>query len=119
LQHIVIWQDVDVAIDKEHPTIAEVLKKQWNYSNHMIGKWHNGHASWDDTPLGRGFDTWYGWNGGSSDYYTHMITAQMAEGHNGYAMFDGSDGWSTTPVPAWSAKGNYSTDLWAAQVRLL
>ena len=41
LQHIVIWQDVDAAIDKEHPTIAEALQR-WNYSSHMIGKWHNG-----------------------------------------------------------------------------
>eukprot|EP00040_Diaphanoeca_grandis_P031099 m.185331 g.185331 ORF g.185331 m.185331 type:complete len:534 (-) comp32231_c0_seq2:245-1846(-) len=115
LQHIVIFQDQDAAISLSHPTIAEVVKTNWNYSTHLIGKWHNGHASWENIPLARGFDTWYGWNGGSSDYYTHMIDAQIAHGHNGYAMFDGTKGWEETPVPAWSDKGTYSTDLWTAQ----
>lgn len=36
-----------------------------------------------------------------------MIDAQMTKGHNGFAMFNGSLGWDSTPIPAWSAKGTY------------
>jgi arylsulfatase A-like enzyme len=128
LQHIVIWQDVAVAIDHEHPTIAETLRDSYGYnSSYAIGKWHAGHAAWNNTPPARGFEGgWYGWNGGSADYYEHVIGAQ-APGHTftgeGFTMFDGLGTRAgvpdpvgrpeALPVPAWADKGNYSTELWA------
>lgn len=128
--HIVIWQDVDAAIDHAHPTVAEVLRDRHGYNtSYLIGKWHNGHAAWNNTPPGRGFEGgWYGWNGGSSDYYTHMIAPQ-APRHStdvpaGFAMYDGLGSRAgrpnpamgppaALPTPAWNGKGNYSTELWA------
>lgn len=126
--HIVIWQDVVAAIDFEHPTIAEVLRDEFGYkSSYLLGKWHNGHAAWNNTPPGRGFEGgWFGWNGGSSDYYNHTIAAQAPKKSShavGYTMFDGLGARSgkpnpagppdALPVPAWSDKGNYSTEIWA------
>ena len=128
LQHIVIWQDVNVAIDHEHPTIAEALRDTYGFTqNMMVGKWHAGHAAWNNTPPARGFEGgWYGWNGGSSDYYQHTIGAQAPK-HTfkgtGYAMFDGLgprrgipdpvNHPESLPVPSWVEQGNYSTELWA------
>ena len=129
--HIVIWQDVDAAIDHDHPTIAEVLRDEHGYDkSYLIGKWHNGHAAWNNTPPGRGFEGgWYGWNGGSSDYYTHEIAAQApgkTSSVRGFSMFDGTGpragvpdpaakgpAAGSLPEPAWAARGNYSTELWA------
>ncbi|XP_068240198.1 arylsulfatase B-like isoform X2 [Palaemon carinicauda] len=45
--------------------------KNVGYETHGIGKWHLGFCSWDYTPLKRGFDTFYGFYTGASDYYTH------------------------------------------------
>mgnify|MGYP001281310240 CR=1 FL=1 len=38
----------------DQPTMPEVLGKQ-GYHAHMVGKWHLGHAQWQQTPVGRGF----------------------------------------------------------------
>ena len=38
-QHIVIWQDVDAAIDFDHPTIAEVLRDRHGYNaSYLLGE---------------------------------------------------------------------------------
>jgi arylsulfatase A-like enzyme len=31
------------------------------YNTALIGKWHCGHAAWEQTPTRRGFDTFYGY----------------------------------------------------------
>ena len=128
LQHLVIWQDTVAAIDRAHPTVAEVLRDDHGYTqSYMLGKWHNGHAAWNNTPPARGFEGgWYGWNGGSSDYYAHIASAQAPHATfkgQGYAMFDGLGRRAgvpdprakphALPVPAWGDRGNYSTELWA------
>ena len=65
-QHIVIWQDANATISAAHATVAEQLRLR-GYASAMVGKWHNGHASWAASPLGRGFDRFYGWVGGARD----------------------------------------------------
>lgn len=118
------------AIDHEHPTIAEVLRDEFGYrTSYAVGKWHAGHAAWNNTPGARGFEGgWYGWNGGSSDYYEHVIGAQAPNATfkgTGYAMFDGLGPRAgvpdpvhrpeVLPIPSWVEQGNYSTELWADQ----
>ena len=49
-----------LGLDKNLTLLPEVLKKEANYSTHMVGKWHLGHASPGDLPQNRGFDTFYG-----------------------------------------------------------
>jgi len=55
------------------PTIAEMLS-QYNYSTHMIGKWHLGSYSWAQTPTGRGFESHVGYLQGYVDYYHKNIS---------------------------------------------
>ena len=78
LQHIVIWQDAN-ASSLPHMTVAERLRAAGTrHVAHAIGKWHNGHASAAMGPLARGFDFFYGWNGGGADYTQHHLTSQIA-----------------------------------------
>jgi len=86
------------AIPKDTSTIAEVLKNA-GYATHAIGKWHLGYASWEDTPLGRGFDSYAGYLQGAEDYYTHQF---------GFKGLTGYDLWRNKTV-AWDVNGSHST----------
>lgn len=60
-------------IDKEYPTIAEVMKSG-GYSTYMSGKWHVTTTGGYDSPNGsypvqRGFDKYYGCLHGGGSYY--------------------------------------------------
>jgi len=46
-------------MDLNVPTWAKQLKYK-GYTNHYYGKWNLGADSWDATPLGRGWDSFYG-----------------------------------------------------------
>jgi arylsulfatase B len=48
-------------------TIANKLKSA-GYATHAVGKWHCGFATPEQTPLGRGFDSYFGYFGGFNDY---------------------------------------------------
>ncbi|KAK7489037.1 hypothetical protein BaRGS_00019698, partial [Batillaria attramentaria] len=78
--------------------------KELDYKTHMLGKWHLGFCDWDLTPLGRGFDTFYGKVKGNSNYFTH--SAQYQDIDNYYDFFD-----QTRNVP--EAYGKYSTNLFS------
>ncbi len=54
-------------------TILSSYMKKLGYSVHGIGKWHLGHCSWDHTPIKRGFDSFYGFYNGGTDYYTKIL----------------------------------------------
>jgi len=41
------------------PTLPQLLRKK-GYSAHMVGKWHLGMSTWEQTPVGRGFQTHVG-----------------------------------------------------------
>merc|ERR1719199_1029259 len=75
------------------PTLAERLR-DIGYKTHMLGKWHLGYDSWNATPIGRGFDTHFGYFQGAEDYYTKTI--------NG-----GFDFWDNRR-PAYEYQGGYS-----------
>lgn len=104
------------AIPKDVPTVAEVLKKA-GYTTHNIGKWHLGSASWKDTPLGRGFDSYAGYLQGAGNYYNHTIGASFLHpSHNGTqpSGFNGYDFWRNKTV-AWDCLGDYSMDLYMSE----
>src|SRR3954452_24013083 len=53
----------------EHPTLPSLLRKA-GYGTSLIGKWHLG-ALPDYGPLRSGYDHFWGFRGGSLDYFTH------------------------------------------------
>jgi arylsulfatase A-like enzyme len=59
----------DVGLPPEHPTLPSLLKKV-GYSTTLIGKWHLGLLP-KFGPLQSGYDHFYGFRGGSLDYYRH------------------------------------------------
>jgi len=51
-------------------TIAEALKKL-GYQTTAVGKWDAGYTTPSNTPVGRGFDNFFGYYNADEDYYTH------------------------------------------------
>jgi arylsulfatase B/arylsulfatase I/J len=112
------------AIPKETPTIAEQLKSQ-GYSTHAIGKWHLGYARWSNTPVGRGFDTYYGYLQGACDYYNKTVgigtlgsklPAKLKNAFTGYDLWNNKDAvWEEQATT--SRAGHYTVDLYQRQVK--
>ncbi len=67
----------DVGLPPEHPTLPSLLKKA-GYGTTLVGKWHLG-ALPKFGPLQSGYDHFYGFRGGSVDYYTHANPNQKPD----------------------------------------
>jgi len=52
--------------------LAEKMR-QGGYRTHMTGKWDAGIATWDHTPMGRGYETWLGYYHHANDYWTQQV----------------------------------------------
>lgn len=98
------------AIPKDIPTISELLGDQ-GYRSHAIGKWHLGYASWSNTPLGRGFESYAGYLQGAVDYYNKTFGVNQA-GHTGI----GFDFWRNKTA-AWDQVGLYAPDFYQAEAQ--
>jgi arylsulfatase A-like enzyme len=61
----------DVGLPPDHPTLPSLLKKA-GYSTTLVGKWHLGMLP-KFGPLQSGYDHFYGFRGGTVDYYTHAV----------------------------------------------
>ncbi|XP_018571894.1 arylsulfatase B-like [Anoplophora glabripennis] len=78
--------------------------KDLGYSTHLIGKWHLGYSSWNETPTFRGFDHHFGYYNGFISYYDYLSTWTFNDKE--YTGFDlRKDG-----VPAFEEVGKYVTD---------
>jgi arylsulfatase A-like enzyme len=60
---------LDIGLPPEHPTLPSQLKKV-GYTTALIGKWHLGRLP-HFGPLQSGYDHFWGFRGGSLDYFTH------------------------------------------------
>lgn len=79
LQHFTtILPGTTPGIPEWDKTLAETFKAG-GYATHMIGKWHIGYSKWSQTPLGKGFDSFYGYLQGEVDYYNRTLAS--CEGH--------------------------------------
>jgi arylsulfatase A-like enzyme len=58
-----------IGLPPEHPTLPSLLKKL-GYGTTLVGKWHLG-APPEFGPLKSGFDHFYGFRGGTVDYFLH------------------------------------------------
>ena len=61
----------NIGIPPDHPTLPSILKSA-GYGTTLIGKWHLGRLP-DFGPLKSGYDRFYGFRGGSLDYFTHKF----------------------------------------------
>ena len=59
----------DVGLPPDHPTLPSLLKKA-GYGTTLVGKWHLGMLP-KFGPLQSGYDHFYGFRAGASDYYAH------------------------------------------------
>ncbi len=57
----------------EYTSIATLLKQN-GYSTHLIGKWHLGFLP-EMSPMKNGFDEFFGFNSGATDYISHTNPA--------------------------------------------
>src|SRR5258705_12003860 len=62
----------DIGLPPDHPTLPSLLKKA-GYGTTLIGKWHLGSLP-KFGPLKSGYDHFYGFHGGSIDYFAHTGT---------------------------------------------
>ncbi|GFR66843.1 arylsulfatase B [Elysia marginata] len=100
LQHQYIWNSQANGLPLDSPTIADKLKEA-GYSTHMVGKWHLGFYKLQYMPQYRGFDTYYGYLGGWTNYYNHKIPY----GKIPYLDFRSEKG------PVRNESGHYSANL--------
>ena len=78
--------------------------KSLGYKTHAIGKWHLGFYAKEFTPTYRGFDSFYGYYEGKSDYWSHG----NYETYWGLDLHDNMD-------PVYNQWGNYSTEMYTAE----
>jgi len=83
-------------------TYAEVTREV-GYYNYYVGRWGVGYASWDMTPLGRGWDKFMGYFGPEGGYYNHT-TDHFDDWLGVYDMWD-------MQMPYLDANMTYSEDL--------
>jgi len=79
--HQFISEQSTMGLPAGEQTLAELLKEA-GYETHAVGKWHVGHASWNQTPTFRGFDSFFGYYMGGQDYYTHKSWGNDGRGYD-------------------------------------
>lgn len=57
--------------------LAEKMKAG-GYRTHMTGKWDAGMATWEHTPMGRGYETFFGYYHHAEDYWTQRLSNSAA-----------------------------------------
>ena len=87
--------------------LPEYLNAGFNFSSHMVGKWHLGSCRERYLPTRRGFESHTGYWTGKGDYYQHT----NVEGAAGWTGYDFRHNLSV----AWGDFGDYATDLFTAE----
>ncbi|KAJ7390442.1 hypothetical protein OS493_025142 [Desmophyllum pertusum] len=104
MQHWVISAALPYGVGLDEVFLPQYLKEQ-GYKTHAIGKWHLGFFKSEYIPTNRGFDSFFGFWSGKTDYWDH------SQGEEGFWGLDLRN--DTTPV--WNEWGNYGTELFTEQ----
>ena len=102
-------------LNLSYTLLPEQLKIQKNYTSYAIGKWHLGMKTKDYLPSSRGFDKYFGYYLGCTDYWKHYgdlgdggeIAVELHQGGAGLGYRPGED------EPMYNTSGKYSTSLYA------
>mmetsp|Transcript_84125 Transcript_84125/g.132832 ORF Transcript_84125/g.132832 Transcript_84125/m.132832 type:complete len:538 (-) Transcript_84125:46-1659(-) len=73
--------------------------REAGYRTHATGKWDAGMATWDHTPMGRGYETWFGYYHHANDYWTQEVASSGPQACGSLV-----DLWNTT-APARNRNG--------------
>lgn len=73
-----------VPLPLDIPTLPSLLKDR-GYSSHLIGKWHLG-ALPDHGPRSYGYDTFFGFLGGATDYFQHRMFLNKQVSNDGLVV---------------------------------
>ncbi|XP_023312068.1 arylsulfatase B-like [Anoplophora glabripennis] len=90
-------------------TVLPERLQELGYRTHLVGKWHLGHAYEKVTPVGRGFDTHFGYWSGFIGYFDYTLGAQLADGVTTYFGYD----LHYNLTAQYQFKGQYSTELFS------
>lgn len=101
------WETHGLPLDEE--TLAQVLSRG-GYQTHAVGKWHVGHARWEQTPTFRGFDSFFGYYLGWTDYMTHYKEGSTGRGYDLHNDSRANCGHDCSQVA--DERGNYSTHVY-------
>ncbi|XP_053404319.1 arylsulfatase J-like isoform X2 [Mercenaria mercenaria] len=66
----VLWPGTPLGLALDNPTIADKMREA-GYATHIVGKWHVGFYKKEYLPTYRGFDSFFGYVSGHTDYYTY------------------------------------------------
>ncbi|XP_045200174.2 arylsulfatase J-like [Mercenaria mercenaria] len=105
---LILWPGTPLGLAIDNPTIADKLREA-GYATHIVGKWHVGFFKKEYLPTNRGFDSFFGFVAGHSDYYTHITEH---EGMVGYDLMENDQ-----PANMSKYRGKYSTTLFTEKVK--
>jgi len=90
-----LWEDQESAeLPLTETTIAQELRSA-GYRTYLVGKWHQGYSTPDHLPNNRGFDSYYGFLNGFTDYWTKKYGSDL-DLHDNYEI--GTDSSETSQL---------------------
>ncbi|KAL5259356.1 hypothetical protein ACHWQZ_G009712 [Mnemiopsis leidyi] len=116
LQHSIIGPDTPFGLPLNETILPEYMRKL-GYSVHGIGKWHLGHCSWDHTPTKRGFDSFYGYFNGATDYYTKELGSLTGSSGFDFRYNTLENSGKVKDEVLWSTNTTYSSYLYTQQAK--
>ena len=112
LQHDVIYPGEPWGLPLDETTLPQILK-EFNYSTHAVGKWHQGMHKWAFTPVYRGFDDFFGFYLGAQDYFSHRYgLGKVDDGFDLRSDYYDKDGKFVDEL-RYDLDGRYSTELYS------
>jgi leishmanolysin-like peptidase len=112
-----------VGVNLKATMLPALLKEKANYTTHQIGKWHQGFYAPAYTPMGRGFDTSFGYYMGQSDHFNSCHTCLNLPDYSNHSTSCLGQGGACNVTcgvdlyrnnrPAIGENGTYTAYLWA------
>ncbi|MEM7147511.1 MAG: sulfatase-like hydrolase/transferase [Verrucomicrobiota bacterium] len=84
----------DLGLPAEQAVLAPGLKAA-GYDTAIYGKWHLGYDQEKFSPLGQGFDEFYGFLGGNVDYFRHVELSEIPVMYRGREIAEEREGYMT------------------------